>query len=345
MSVRCEGCGLEYAGARGAGGPLRPARQRCCAGRYLRMLAEVPRFHRAARATARLRAARRTQTLGEFLARAAASPRYFVAHFVIPLVSAVWSCAPQTALRYPAALPVPVPRQPRHCWRSPVRRSGAPSSAARREYVERIGKRLTAVRTATPVRAVHGARRRGRGHRDDGDGGRVRRRGDRRPPRPGAARCWPTPPPPSGGCSARSATRATRPCCTPTPRCCRRPPAPAPPGTTCALLRALRRTGAGQLRHEPAAAARRARRTYVVTLNADGAIAAETGTGPHGLRAPDLHPGVGGRPAAAARRCARRSPPSPAPTTAGASTRTAAAPASRRPRPWGCAGDHRPRRP
>ncbi|MFE4645943.1 FAD-dependent oxidoreductase, partial [Streptomyces sp. NPDC056730] len=48
MSVRCEGCGLEYAGARGPAGlfarprnALRPA--------YLRLLGEVPRFHRLAR--------------------------------------------------------------------------------------------------------------------------------------------------------------------------------------------------------------------------------------------------------------------------------------------------------
>ena len=46
FGVRCEGCGLEYAGARGARGLLavRPNP------RYLRMLGEVLRFHRSARA-------------------------------------------------------------------------------------------------------------------------------------------------------------------------------------------------------------------------------------------------------------------------------------------------------
>ena len=45
FGVRCERCGLEYAGARGlAGVAARPAR---LLGReYLRMLAEVRRFHR-----------------------------------------------------------------------------------------------------------------------------------------------------------------------------------------------------------------------------------------------------------------------------------------------------------
>ena len=47
MSVRCAGCGLQYAGKRGLGG-LTPGIRRG-RGRYLRMLAEVPRFHRAAR--------------------------------------------------------------------------------------------------------------------------------------------------------------------------------------------------------------------------------------------------------------------------------------------------------
>ena len=47
MSVRCDGCGLEYAGAKGLGGLFaRPAN--ATTPRYLRMLVEVKRFHRAA---------------------------------------------------------------------------------------------------------------------------------------------------------------------------------------------------------------------------------------------------------------------------------------------------------
>ena len=52
ISVRCEGCGLEYAGARGMPGVL-PRASVLGRPRYLRMLAEVKRFHRAARAAAR----------------------------------------------------------------------------------------------------------------------------------------------------------------------------------------------------------------------------------------------------------------------------------------------------
>ena len=87
MSVRCLGCGLEYAGARGPRGMFaRPAT--AVQPRYLALLAQVPRFHRQAR---RLLAAGGDDcTLGEFLARGRYT-RYFTEHFVIPLVSAVWS--------------------------------------------------------------------------------------------------------------------------------------------------------------------------------------------------------------------------------------------------------------
>ena len=40
FGVRCEGCGLEYAGARGHGGCV-PAAAQPAGPRYLRMLAEV----------------------------------------------------------------------------------------------------------------------------------------------------------------------------------------------------------------------------------------------------------------------------------------------------------------
>ncbi|MFB6907641.1 NAD(P)/FAD-dependent oxidoreductase [Streptomyces bacillaris] len=152
MSVRCEGCGLEYAGARGTAGLLAQPRS-ALRGPYLRMLAEVPRFHRAARALLELPEGPATEmTLGEFTRRGRFSP-YFHAHFLTPMVSAVWSCDPVTALRYPA----------RYLFRflahhgmltvggSPVWRTVTGGSRA---YVERVVKQLTAVHTATPVRAV-----------------------------------------------------------------------------------------------------------------------------------------------------------------------------------------------
>lgn len=152
MSVRCEGCGLEYAGARGPGGLLAQPRN-ALRPRYLRMLAEVPVFHRRARALlATPDAGAAEQTLGEFVAAGRFSP-YFTAHFLTPVVSAVWSCDPTTALRYPA----------RYLFRFLAHHgmlaiSGSPVwrtvSGGSRAYVERVGKQLAAVHTATPVRAV-----------------------------------------------------------------------------------------------------------------------------------------------------------------------------------------------
>src|SRR5438270_4384241 len=49
MSVRCEGCGLEYAGGRGVRG-LFAQRRRLVDPAFLRMLVEVKRFHRRAKA-------------------------------------------------------------------------------------------------------------------------------------------------------------------------------------------------------------------------------------------------------------------------------------------------------
>ncbi|MGW8361456.1 NAD(P)/FAD-dependent oxidoreductase [Streptomyces wedmorensis] len=148
MSVRCDGCGLEYAGARGVRGLLGGGNVR--RRRHLWMLADVPRFHRAARGL--LAADDMTLTLGGFL-RAQRFSAHFVSHFAIPLVAAVWSCAPDTALRYPAA----------YLFRfldhhgllsvagSPQWKTVTGGSAA---YVERVAKSVASVRTATPVRAV-----------------------------------------------------------------------------------------------------------------------------------------------------------------------------------------------
>ncbi|NEB18671.1 NAD(P)/FAD-dependent oxidoreductase [Streptomyces coelicoflavus] len=151
MSVRCEGCGLEYAGARGPAGLLARPRN-ALHGPYLRMLAQVPRFHRAARRLLDGGAHDPEPTLGEFLDREGFSP-YFRAHFMTPVVSAVWSCDAATALRYPAPY---LFRFLHHhgmlaVGGSPVWRTVTGGS---RSYVDRIAERLPDVRTATPVRSV-----------------------------------------------------------------------------------------------------------------------------------------------------------------------------------------------
>lgn len=104
MSISDQGTGLEWAGAlgrrgvfpRGSGNHRDPA--------YLRMLRDIPRFHRRARRLldASTDPAGDPTTLGAFLDEGGFSP-YFRRHFMEPLVAAVWSCDPDTALDYPAA--------------------------------------------------------------------------------------------------------------------------------------------------------------------------------------------------------------------------------------------------
>jgi uncharacterized protein len=152
MSVHCHGCGLEYAGARGPAGLLAQPSS-LLRGRYLRMLAEVPRFHRLAqRLLAEPEGEGGEITLREFLRRGRFSP-YFTAHFMTPLVASVWSCAPGLAQEYPARYlfsfmdnhgMLSVTGSPQ--WRTVVGGS--------RTYVDRIAAQLHATRTGTPVSRV-----------------------------------------------------------------------------------------------------------------------------------------------------------------------------------------------
>lgn len=101
LSVSDAGTGVEYAGALGPRGLF--ARPSSLASRdHWRMLVEIPRFHRRARALlASTPEAADDRTLRDFLAEGGFSPG-FVRHFMEPLVAAVWSCDPDHALDYPA---------------------------------------------------------------------------------------------------------------------------------------------------------------------------------------------------------------------------------------------------
>lgn len=100
MSVRDDGSGLEYAGARGLGG-LFPAWSNLARPRYLLMLGEITRFHRLATQLLSRPDSADQETLEVFVARHRFS-QYFIDRFMTPLVAAVWSCPPGDALRYPA---------------------------------------------------------------------------------------------------------------------------------------------------------------------------------------------------------------------------------------------------
>jgi predicted NAD/FAD-binding protein len=148
MSVDCAGCGVRYAGKRGLPGLAAGIPRGRAA--YLRMLTEVPRFHRAAR---RVLASGTfgDLTVGEFL-KATGFSAYFTTHFAMPLVAAVWSCPPGLAMDYPAEYLFAFLAN--HGMLSV---SGSPPwrtvQGGSRSYVERIAARLD-VRTGSSVRAV-----------------------------------------------------------------------------------------------------------------------------------------------------------------------------------------------
>lgn len=158
MSTSDEGSGLEWAGALGVRG-LFPRLANAGDPRYLRMLAEIPRFHRSAR---RLLAGSTggpigdLTTLGEFLDRGGFTP-YFRRHFVEPLVAAVWSCDPAVADQYPAAYLFSFLQH-----HGMLQVLGSPTwrtvTGGSRAYVERVAAAVVTaggeVRTGAPVAAV-----------------------------------------------------------------------------------------------------------------------------------------------------------------------------------------------
>jgi uncharacterized protein len=150
MSVRNDDARLEYAGARGIGG-LFPSLSSLARPRYLLMLAEVKRFHRAATALLDDEAVG-DEPLGDFVDRHGFS-EYFVEHFMTPLVAAVWSCAPGDAVRYPARyLFVFLEHHGMlSVFGSPTWRTVVGGSAT---YVNAIAQKLHEIAAGTPVRAV-----------------------------------------------------------------------------------------------------------------------------------------------------------------------------------------------
>jgi predicted NAD/FAD-binding protein/DUF1365 family protein len=149
LSVRDDATGIEWAGALGPRG-LFPTPRALTDRQHLRMVAEIPRFHRRAK---RLLESDTSvpgeQTLRSFLAEVRFS-EHFHRHFMEPVVAAVWSCDPDVALDYPARYlfeflqhhgMLQVFGSPR--WRTVVGGS--------RTYVERVAAGLHDVRLGTKI--------------------------------------------------------------------------------------------------------------------------------------------------------------------------------------------------
>jgi len=157
MSISCGGCGLEYAGGRGPRGMVAaiPAGSRAP---FLRMLTEIRRFYRTARALAAGagapggRQGNDEQTFGEFLVAGGYSS-YFVHHFARPVVSSLWSSPPSAVFDYPAAYLSAFLAN--HGFLS-ARRSLAwrTVTGGSATYVDRIAARIPRVLRGTAVRSV-----------------------------------------------------------------------------------------------------------------------------------------------------------------------------------------------
>lgn len=150
LAIRCDGCGLEYCGARGLGGVF-AQRRNATSPRFLRLLTGIAAFQRAARRF--IVAGDDVTTLGEFITGLRLSADV-VDHYVLPLVACVWSASTETARRYPARYlfrflenhgTIQLCAAPQ--WRS------LPGGSVR--YVERIAARLPGRwHTGTPIAGI-----------------------------------------------------------------------------------------------------------------------------------------------------------------------------------------------
>ncbi len=157
MSVTCGGCGLGYAGGRGARGIFAQPR-RAVDARFWRMLLQVRRFQRKAKELLAVTEEKGSGhpddglTYGDFLRRERFDD-HFLAHYALPVVSCVWSMGHDEALGYPAAYLFAFLRHhgfldlgDAPTWHTVVGGS--------RVYVAAIADRLATVRHGAPVTAV-----------------------------------------------------------------------------------------------------------------------------------------------------------------------------------------------
>ena len=152
MSIHCDGCGLEYAGGRGATG-IFAQRRRVADPRFLRLLTSIKRYQRLALALLdQEESTDDPQTYGEFLARHGFSD-HFVSHYAIPVVACVWSSGQETALAYPARYLFEFLKH--HGFLSI---KGSPQwftvRGGSQAYVRKVTEAIGDVRSSTPIRAI-----------------------------------------------------------------------------------------------------------------------------------------------------------------------------------------------
>jgi predicted NAD/FAD-binding protein len=149
FSVRCDRTGLEYEGSSLNG--LFAQRANLWRPAFYRMLADIVRFNREARAWLRESAADPV-TLGQFVASRGLG-RQMVEQYLIPMGAAIWSARPDKMLDFPARFILGFYENhgllqiaDRPVWRT------IPGGACR--YVERLASPLQRVHTSTPIARV-----------------------------------------------------------------------------------------------------------------------------------------------------------------------------------------------
>ena len=324
MSIRDDGSGLEWAGALGRKGVF-PTAAHLRRPRYLRMLTEIPRFHRRARAV--LAETGPDTTLREL-------PRRRRVHGV--LRPALHGAAgrrgvvvrPRGRAGLSGALPVHLPRPPRDArrLRQPAVAHGHRRLAGSTSPRSAPGSR----RSAPAPRSPRSSRPPDGVEVTDGNGSRRRlRRGrDRHPPQPGAEPAGRADRRPARGARGDAVLAQHRAAAHRHLGAARRDQRlgvlelPAPRSTE----PATEGTGQVLVTYDLTRLQRLDTEThYLVTLGGEDLVDPATGHRPDGVRAPPLQPPVGRRAGAAAGHRHRAASASPAPTTAGASTRTAPA--------------------
>jgi len=151
FGIGCNGCGLEYLVSTNMRA-LYPRVKLKDGSKYLALLMQIPAFNRIARRLARSDAEEPFDSLEDVLKRCRFTP-YFIQHYVVPLVSSLWSCSPELVATYPAHYVAKYLH--RHGLLSVHSSNGWRTvSGGSREYVTRLARTLTDVRLSMPVEGV-----------------------------------------------------------------------------------------------------------------------------------------------------------------------------------------------
>ncbi len=152
VSVRCDGCGLEYADGLGQRG-LHAQRRRAFDPRFSRLVAEIPRFRATGLEVAKsLDPAAQELTYGQFLAERDFD-EHFVRHHAVPLAAGAWTSGSTPATTLPAKHVLGLLRHQGLLGRGPGR-AWLTVDGGTRSYVDAVTALIRESLAHTPVTAI-----------------------------------------------------------------------------------------------------------------------------------------------------------------------------------------------